>query len=53
MTEIMPANYIFYAGPFNFTIDQIHNSMYFGADPWFDFIFYINDPSCVPDDGLT
>jgi len=27
--------------------------MYFGADPWFDFIFYINDPSCVPDDGLT
>lgn len=46
-------NYIFYAGPLNFTLDKINNSVYYGSDPWFDFIFYINDPSCNPDDGLT
>ena len=51
--EYLPQNYIFYAGPFNFTLDSFNNSVHFGSDPWFDYIFYINDPSCTPDDGIT
>jgi len=27
--------------------------MYFGSDPWFDSIYYTNDPTCTPTDGIT
>jgi len=27
--------------------------MYFGSDPWSDSIYYGNDPSCTPDDGIV
>lgn len=53
MNDIMPEGYLSYSGPFNLTIDEIYMNMYFGSDPWYDSVYYANDPTCTPVDGIT
>lgn len=48
MNDALPESYIFYAGPFNITFDEINVSMYYGGDPWFDTILFLNEGNCRP-----